>query len=80
MAKIYSDYDEAAHASISRKAISKEEWTVELPRGIRRIKIVKPLYQPPYAVYMSAPSIPVPEYPWQLVYEKVDKITEWEAF
>jgi hypothetical protein len=75
---VFEDYDEAAGASRSRKAITKQTWTVELPRGIRQCKIVKPLFQPPYAVYASAPSIPCPE--WQFSYDLVDQCNEWEAF
>ncbi len=74
----YEDYDDAAGASRSRKAITKETFTVELPRGIRQCKIVKPLFQPPYAVYASAPSIPCPE--WQFSYDLVANCSEWEAF
>jgi hypothetical protein len=75
---VFEDYDEAAGASRSRKAITKQTWTVELPRGIRQCKIVKPLFQPPFAVYASAPSIPCPE--WQFSYDLVDQCNEWEAF
>jgi|JTFN01.1.fsa_nt_gb hypothetical protein len=75
---VFEDYDDAAGASRSRKAITKQTWTVELPRGIRQCKIVKPLFQPPFAVYASAPSIPCPE--WQFSYDLVDQCNEWEAF
>jgi hypothetical protein len=75
---VFEDYDEAAGASRSRKAITKQTWTVEIARGIRQCKIVKPLFQPPYAVYASAPTIPCPE--WQFSYDLVDQCNEWEAF
>jgi hypothetical protein len=75
---VFEDYDEAAGASRSRKAITKQTWTVEIARGIRQCKIVKPLFQPPYAVYASAPTIKCPE--WQFSYDLVDQCKEWEAF
>lgn len=76
--RVFEDYDEAAGHSRLRKAITKESYTVELPRGIRQCKIVKPLFKPPFAVYASAPSIPCPE--WKFSYDLVDDCSEWEAF
>ncbi len=75
---VYNDYDEAAGNSRTRKAISRRSWDVELPRGIRKLKIVKPSREPPIAVYATAPSIKCPE--WNFSYDLVDGITEWEPF
>lgn len=76
--KVYEDYDEAAGNSQSRKAISSETWDVQLNRGRRKLKIVKPLFQPPFAVYATAPSIECRE--WDFSYKLVDNITAWEPF
>ncbi len=75
---VFEDYDEAAGNSRSRKAISARSWDVLLPRGVRKLKIVKPLFQAPFAVYATAPSIRCPE--WDFSYDLVDGITEWEPF
>ena len=75
---VFNDYDEAAGNSRSRKAISLRSWDVELPRGVRKLRIVKPSREPPIAVYATAPSIKCPE--WDFPYSLVDSITEWEPF
>lgn len=75
--RIYEDYDEAAGNSRSRKAITRRSWTVDLAEGVRQLKIVKPLFQSPYAVYASAPSIKAR---WNFSYSLVDQCTEWESF
>lgn len=76
--RTYEDFDDAAGASFKRMAITKEIFTVMLPRGVRKLKIVKPLFQAPYAVYASAPTIRCPE--WQFSYDLVDQCSEWEPF
>ncbi len=59
-------------------ALSRDYKQVSLPRGVRLIKICKPLGRDPFAVYHSAPTIKCPEY---IVSSKeVDSIREWEAF
>lgn len=73
---IYDDYDEAAGNSRSRKAISVQSWKVELSEGVRQLKIVKPLFKSPFAVYASAPSLKAR---WNFSYDLVDQCT-WEAF
>lgn len=75
--RIYEDYDEAAGNSRTRKAITLRSWEVHLAEGTRRLKIVKPLFQSPYAVYASAPSIKAR---WNFSYSLVDQCTEWESF
>lgn len=74
--RVYEDYDEAAGNSRSRKAISTQSWRVELAEGIRVLRIVKPLFQAPFAVYATAPAIKAR---WNFSYKLVDECT-WEAF
>ncbi|MBN2860880.1 MAG: hypothetical protein JXK93_11500 [Sphaerochaetaceae bacterium] len=76
--RYYYDYDEAARNSFTKKAISKESKQVETSKGFRMIRIVKPLYRQPHAVYMTAPGMRCSEY--SVSYREVDQVEQWEAF
>ena len=76
--RTYQDYNEAAQQSMKNMALSRDPKQVLLPRGVRLIKICKPLGRDPYAVYHSAPTIKCPEY--KVTAAEVDAIKYWEAF
>ncbi len=78
MPQIFQDYNEAARQSMRKMALSRDYKEVSLLRGVRLIKICKPLGRDPYAVYHSAPTIKCPEY--NVSSKEVDAVREWEAF
>jgi hypothetical protein len=77
--RIYPDWEPAARASRSRLAVSARPTRVEIPGGeVLEIRIVKPLFGDPYAIYASSASIRVRHY--SVTAKDVDRITRWKAW